>query len=96
MFWMVSWAWSSSMMAEAGTPWDSAKTGHGVGFDEVVVGGAAGHDDGGGDAGFVLADAFEDALALLGRGGAVGLGGQPRTMMVSKWVAAVLWVGMVR
>ena len=49
--------------------------GHGVGFDEVVVGGAAGHDDGGGDAGFVLADAFEDALALLGRGGAVGLGG---------------------
>ena len=49
--------------------------GHGVGFDEVIVGGTAGHDEDGSDAGFVFADAFEDASALLGRGGAVGFGG---------------------
>ena len=32
-------------------------------------------DEGGGDAGFIFADTFEDALALLGRGSAVGFGG---------------------
>ncbi len=46
-----------------------------MGFDETVVGGAAGHDDVGSDASFVLADAFEDALALFGGGRAVGAGG---------------------
>ena len=50
--------------------------GHGVGLDEAVVGGAAGHDDVWSDAGFVLADALENALALLGGGGAVGAGGR--------------------
>lgn len=39
---------------------------HDVGFDELVVRGGSGHDDVRGDAGFVLADGFEDALALLG------------------------------
>ena len=48
---------------------------HGVGFDEMIVGGTAGHDDVRGYACFVLADTFEDALALLGRGGAVEFAG---------------------
>ncbi len=47
---------------------------HGVGFDDSVVSGSAGHDEMGGDAGAVLADPFEDALALLGRGRAIGEG----------------------
>lgn len=42
-----------------------------MGFDELIVGGGAGHDDVGRDAGFIFADAFEDALALLGRRRAV-------------------------
>ena len=52
------------------------KLGHGVGLDEAVVGGAAGHDDAGSDTGLVFSDAFEDSLALLGRWGAVGFGGR--------------------
>lgn len=48
---------------------------HDVGFDVLIVGGGAGHHDGRGHACFIFADAFEDALALLGRGGAVGAGG---------------------
>ena len=54
---------------EDGVSWDALclrELGHSVGLDEVVVGWAAGHDDMGGDAGFVLSDAFEDTLALLG------------------------------
>jgi len=43
-----------------------------VGFDELIVGSAAGHDEAWGDVGVVFADAFEDALALLERRGAVG------------------------
>ena len=56
-------------------PLSGGELSHGMGFDEVVVGGAAGHDEVASDAGFVLADAFEDALALFGGGGAVGIGG---------------------
>ncbi len=52
-----------------------SELGHDVGFDEGVVSGAAGHDDARSYAGLVLADAFEDAFALLGGGGAVGSGG---------------------
>lgn len=46
-----------------------------MGFDEVVVRGAAGHDDVGRDASLVLADPFKDALTLFGRGRSVGFGG---------------------
>ena len=45
--------------------------GHGVGFDELIVGGSSGHDEAWRYACFIFADPFEDALALLGRGGAV-------------------------
>jgi hypothetical protein len=48
---------------------------HSLGFDEVVVGGGSGHDDVGGDAGPILADAFQYSFALLGGWCAVGLGG---------------------
>ncbi len=41
------------------------KLGHDMRFDEMVVGGSAGHDDALDDPGTVLADTFEDALALL-------------------------------
>jgi hypothetical protein len=47
---------------------------HHIGFYVLVVGGGAGHDDVRSDAGLIFADAFEDALALLGRWGAVGVG----------------------
>ena len=50
------------------------RLGHELRFDELVVGGSAGHDDARGDAGAVLADAFKDALALLRRGSSVGAG----------------------
>ena len=43
-----------------------SELGHDVRFDELVVGGASGHNEARGDAGAVLADAFEDAGALLG------------------------------
>jgi len=49
--------------------------GHDVGFDEVIVGWTAGHDEARGDSGVVFADAFEDAGTLLGRGRAVWVGG---------------------
>ncbi len=53
--------------------WDALREcecGHDVGFDELVVGRASGEDERGGYAGFVFADAFEGALALLGGWGA--------------------------
>jgi hypothetical protein len=48
---------------------------HSVGFDEVIVGRASGHDDVWSYTGFVLTDAFQDAFALFGGGGAIGAGG---------------------
>ena len=39
------------------------------------MGRGSGHDDGWGDAGFIFANAFEDALTHLRRGGAVQVGG---------------------
>lgn len=48
--------------------------GHDVGFDELIVRGAAGEDDDGSDAGFEFAYSFEGAFALLGRRGAVAVG----------------------
>ena len=48
--------------------------GHDVGFDELVVGWAAGEDEMRSDAGFELANAFEGAFALLRRRGSVRLG----------------------
>src|SRR5215469_17659035 len=48
--------------------------GHGVGLDEVVMGGAAGEDDMWSGAGLELANAFESALALLRRRGSIQVG----------------------
>lgn len=53
----------------------SSQLRHDIGFNVLIMGGGAGQDEVWGDAGFVLADTFEDAFALLRRGGAVGVGG---------------------
>ena len=42
-----------------------SELGHGVGFDGLIVGCGARHDDVRSDAGFVLTNALEDPLALL-------------------------------
>ena len=53
----------------------TGELGHDMRLDELIVGGAAGHDEAGGDSGTVLADAFEDARALGGGRGAIAVGG---------------------
>src|SRR4051794_18536227 len=61
-----------------GLGWDAlgeGERGHGVGFDELVVGGAAGEDEVRSDPGLELANAFEGAFALLRRRGSVRQGG---------------------
>jgi len=52
-----------------------SELGHGVGLDEVIVCGTAGHDDVRGDASLVFAHAFEDTFALFGRWSAIDLRG---------------------
>src|ERR1700751_1752259 len=66
------------VLFEDGIVWNAllfGERGHDVGFDELIVGSASGEDDGGGYAGFVLANSFEGTLALFGRWAAVWVGG---------------------
>jgi len=52
-------------------PLGQRECGHDVGFNELVVCGASGEDQVRSDAGFELANAFERAFPLLGRGRAI-------------------------